>query len=134
VTHDHTVTVEWDRQGWAGYTFTCHAPAFALCHAVYDCDCEGWTDDGITDGIPWHLVDDGDEEHRHTGALDPQQCGLRDWFENSDEALRGRVTFPVTPDWRGDHVLFDAIDEYPRPQTETLPIEAAHTTTKEHSA
>ncbi len=127
MTHDHTVTAEWDRRGWGPeFTFHCHAPALSPCHAMWTCDCESLAEQGIRDGIPWHRAYESDDEH--TGELNPQECSLRDWFENTDEALRGSVTFPVTPDWQGDYVLFNAVDEYPRPQTETLPIHAARTT------
>lgn len=97
----HTVTVEWGDHGGVSYQFRCNAPAEALCHAVYTCECDEWTDGGVENGRPWHSsvrYDDADVEHedRHYGTLDPDECGQRDWFENSDEVLRGSVTFPVT--------------------------------------
>ncbi|SFK31786.1 hypothetical protein [Cellulomonas sp. KH9] len=120
----HTVTADFGRDGWPIYTFNCHAPAESPCHAVYDCGCDdGWADETVVDGVPSHRPMYDDEGTRHAGHLNTQACNLRDWFENSDEVLRGAYTFPVTPDWQGDHVLFHAVDEHPRPQVETFDLD-----------
>lgn len=109
----HTVTIEWTPLGATDYTFRCLAPADSLCHAVYTCTCEEWQDGGVVDGAPWHIPYGGGdpddvEAVRHFGVLDEAECGLRDWFENSDEAMRGSITFPVTAEWDGDMCLFHA--------------------------
>jgi hypothetical protein len=90
---------------------TCTAPADAMCHAVWSCDCEWWCKDGIEDGQPWHAPGDFSEHEyeRHIGKFDPKVCMFSDWAENSDECLRGVVTIPVTPEHDGDYVLFRAI-------------------------
>lgn len=108
----HTVTAEWGQYG-AAYRFHCAAPPESLCHAVYDCHCEGWIDAGIESGRPWHTIaeydedaTDGDRDVRHLGVLKPDECGLRDWFENTDDPLHGAVTFPVRAEWEGDYYTF----------------------------
>lgn len=103
----HTVTLTFNGVAPTA-TFACHAPSTAICHAVWTCACEEWDEAGVTDGVPWHRVDDSDiEPHRHEGALDDRECNLRDWFENSDDPLHGHVTVPVTATWQGDHYTFE---------------------------
>jgi len=112
---DHTITVEWGTHGGVDYAFRCHAGPESLCHAVYDCTCEEWTDGGVKDGKPYHTVmtyDDAYAEHevRHVGRFEPDECNERDWFENSDECLRGKVTFPVVGEYEsGGGMMFQAV-------------------------
>lgn len=100
---DHTVTIEWE-DGYPSYAFACKAPSESLCHAVWDCDCEAWDQQGIENGEPWHGHDDG--EWRHLGHFQDGHCGLREWFENSDEAVCGSLTVPVTAEFQSDYYLF----------------------------
>lgn len=108
---DHVVTIDLE-YGWGGsVTLACKARADAMCHAVWDCECEWWCKSGIgADGKPWHAPGDYSEpeRERHVGTFDPTQCNWKDWAENSDECLRGKVTFAVTPEWDGEVVLFHA--------------------------
>lgn len=114
---DHTVTAEWDG-GYGGTTFTfrCHAGPESECHAVYDCACEEWTHVGIEDGRPWHEAYDreADKEVRHVGTFDPNECNLRDWFENTDDPMYGSLTFAVEAEYQGDFYLFRPAQEVPR--------------------
>lgn len=99
-------------------TLICKAPADAMCHAVWDCQCEGWCFSGVEDGKPWHDPRDfseADSGNRHVGRFDTSECNLRDWAENSDECLRGEVVLPVTAEWHGDYVLFHAVTEETQP-------------------
>lgn len=111
---EHTVTVEWDRHGREGFTFHCDAGPESMCRAVWTCECEFWGQAGVMLGRPWHAIDDGDEDLvlgipvRHIGRFETDECNLRDWFENSDEALHGSVTFPVEASWDGDSCTFEA--------------------------
>jgi len=110
---EHEVTAEWGVHGGVEYTFRCNAPAESLCHAVYDCTCEEWTDGGVEDGVPYHTVGSDDpvdiETIRHYGRFEPDECNERDWFENSDECLRGKVTFAVDGQYEsGGGVMFQA--------------------------
>lgn len=114
VTTAHQVTAEWGNHGGVSYWFRCNAPAESLCHAVYECVCEEWMDAGVTaDGLPYHDVDSGDpDDHgeqpiRHWGQFEPDVCNEQDWFENSDEVLRGKVTFPVKGEWDGNGYTFE---------------------------
>ncbi|WP_353707632.1 hypothetical protein ABRQ22_17375 [Cellulosimicrobium sp. ES-005] len=111
-TPHHTVTARFEdgRHVEALSTMTCTAPADALCHAVWDCDCEAWDLPRVEDGRPVHMSMYGGE---HTGQLDPEFCNLREWFDNSDETLNGEITFPVTPEWTGDGYLFNAAQDTP---------------------
>jgi len=108
---NHFVTV--DLEGWHPGdcpTLICKAPADAMCHAIWTCQCESWFKDGIENGQPWHAPGDYSEidDERHVGTLDPSQCIYIDWAGNSDECLRGVITIPVEPDHHGDYVTFDA--------------------------
>jgi len=112
-TPHHTVTARFE-DGWfaeALASMKCTAPADALCHAVWDCGCEEWSDPRIEDGRPVHSVivydDEEDREEWHVGRFDPEFCNLREWFDNSDETLNGDVTFPVTPEWTGEGYVFN---------------------------
>jgi hypothetical protein len=90
-------------------SLTCEAPADAMCHAVWTCQCEWWHGSGVSDeGKPWHSVGDLNEDdgERHYGTFDPTECNLRDWAENSDECLRGKVLLPVRAEFDYDAVLF----------------------------
>lgn len=111
---DHTVTVEWEDGSISPYMrFRCNAGPESLCHAVWTCECEEYDETGVTDGRPWHMLADGYRDvtysgvQRHVGKFEPDECSLRDWFENSDESLRGSVTFPVEGEWDGDSYLFN---------------------------
>lgn len=100
-TPDHTVTVEFEGDTtWHG-PMTCHAPAEALCHASWTCDCESWVHQGVTDGVPWHSEQDADDPltrstERHVGTLDPTYCQHVEWYAATD-ALEGTVSLAVTP-------------------------------------
>jgi hypothetical protein len=112
----HTVTAEFSGDGWPVLTMTCHEPPESACHAKFDCECEAYTRTGVEDGIPWHedeAIGDDDAPERHFGRFDPDECNLRNWAENSDEWLTGKVTFPVTSVWEGDYYRFE-IDEVTR--------------------
>lgn len=112
-TRHHHATVTWDVHGPSS-AMTCTAPPDALCHATYDCQCEEWVDAGVEDGRPWHADhDEADAECRHYGRFNPDECGLRDWYENSDEPLAGTLTFPVTPEWNGDGYTFQTEETTP---------------------
>lgn len=113
--YDHTVTVDWDRDGYPRYSFGCTASADALCHAEFACECESYATAGVEGGRPWHSPEPWSEgdglddalEVRHLGDFNPESCGLRDWFENTDEAMRGSITFPVRAVWQGDYNTFE---------------------------
>lgn len=101
---DHTVTVDYDQDPFAGdQTMTCNAPPLSQCHAVFDCECESWSEIGIVDGNPRH-TSWGDEVH--VGRFNPKECNLRDWFEGTDECLAGSFTAPVDAEWEGDFYTF----------------------------
>ena len=97
---EHTVTIDWGRDGWATNRFECHAPADAMCHAVWSCDCEEFYDAGIRNGVPAHRPDPDDPDRWHAGTFNAAACNLRDWFDNTDEPLRGEVTVPVRAEWQ----------------------------------
>lgn len=104
----HTVTVEWESGYGPTYSFHCNAPTDALCHAVYDCDCEEYVDHGLEDGRPWHTTYTGDGvgEARHYGRFDTDHCIEREWFEITDDPLDGVLTFEVETVWEGDYYSF----------------------------
>jgi hypothetical protein len=109
----HVVTAEWSpHSSWPSYRLTCNAPADAICHAVYACDCPEWDEAGVDEHGPWHTHydADADDDVRHYGKTDPAECHLRDWLENSDEAILGSVTFPVRPEWEGDGYVFHTVE------------------------
>ncbi len=111
---DHFVTIDLEKSFPGDCpTVTCKAPVEAMCHAVWPCDCEAWFKSGVEDGKPWHIPGDYSEPdyERHVGSFDPHQCNWKDWAENSDECLRGKVTFAVTPEWDGDYALFHAVPD-----------------------
>lgn len=106
-TPDHSVTLDLDT-GWvnAGQAvMTCHAPADALCHATYDCDCERLYRETVREGSPVHWTAD---DTKHVGRFDPRYCRYRVWADNSDECFTGKVTVPVVPSWDGDCYTFRA--------------------------
>jgi hypothetical protein len=106
---DHFVTVEWS---WSSpfprESLTCKAPVESICHAVWDCQCESWDADGIEDGAPWHSLQGGDFDstERHVGRFDRSECNLVNWFDNTDEVMRGSITFPVVAAFDGDYYTF----------------------------
>jgi hypothetical protein len=107
----HFVTI--DLEDWRPGdhpSLTCEAPPEAMCHAVWTCDCEWWCKTGIENGRPWHAPGDYSEPEyeRHVGTFDPAECNLKDWAENSDECLRGKVMLPVRVEFDYDAVLFHA--------------------------
>ena len=52
-----------------------------------------------------------DNPERHHGTLDPATCNLRDWFDATEEPIRGSITFPVRPEFDNDHYLFHVDQE-----------------------
>ena len=101
---EHPVTVEWDG-GLVTYRMACNAPADALCHAVYECDCESYYSPGVIGDHPAHLTEAG---HVHQGKFDAAFCNLREWFDVEPvEVLHGSLTFPVVASWNGDGYEFE---------------------------
>ena len=102
----HAVTLAF--YGGSPYArLTCHAPAEALCHASWTCDCERWESDGVQDGLPYHENGGADGRAvRHYGTFDPTACNLRNWFDDNEELLHGEVTFPIRAEWDGDYYTF----------------------------
>ena len=45
----HFVTCDWGTTGWPMLSMTCEEPPESMCHAVWACDCEEWSSDGIDD-------------------------------------------------------------------------------------
>ena len=90
----------------------CHAPADALCRAVYDCGCSEWETAGIDDGAPWHEASayGGSERVRHPGWFENGACNPGTWVNEqgarSSQASgpAGRVEFPIECEWTGDGV------------------------------
>lgn len=114
-TPHHTVTARFEDGHFveALATMTCTAPADALCHAVWNCDCDSWCTQGVnSEGLPFHESED-DYGPDHVGRFDPEFCNLREWFDGSDETLNGEITFPVTPEWTGDGYRFSAVKDTP---------------------
>ena len=54
----HFVTCDWGTTGWPMLSMTCEEPPESMCHAVWTCECEGWSSDGIDNGEPWHHHDE----------------------------------------------------------------------------
>jgi hypothetical protein len=120
----HTVTIDWDNHGC--HTFTCHAPADALCRASWDCTCEEWIGLVVEDGVPWHDAGTDVEVGRHRGRFDGGGCNLRDWYDECRGAdlLTGEVTFPVLEEWERDgHYTFKV--QAPAPSVTPEQIETA---------
>ena len=114
VVDEHVVTIEFD---WIGhqpdYSMTCKAPTAAPCHADYDCSCGMWSETGVEGGRPWHESYGGE---RHYGTYDPTTCGVRAWFESSDdvaELIKGRAQFSVQPEWEGEWYEYRIIETAP---------------------
>ena len=97
--------------------FECHAPADALCRAVYNCDCEEWFEAGVEDGVPWHGTEtltecageSWERKVRHYGRFDPRECNARDWIEGDpiecqERGTDGQVVIPVDVSWTGHGV------------------------------
>ena len=88
--------------------FECHAPADALCRAVYDCGCEEWFEAGVEDGVPWHECagESWERRVRHFGRFDPRECNTRDWIEGDPLGCQAsgtdsQVVIPVDLAWTG---------------------------------
>jgi hypothetical protein len=112
----HSVTIDYGKDGYpATLSLTCSAPADAPCRAEWTCDCEefSWSGNG-TDGLPVHTTwsEESDDEVEHVGTFGTG-CNIADWFADSDDVMRGKVTVPVTPRWDGDcfEFLLDTITE-----------------------
>lgn len=106
---EHTVTVKFDHWGTHA-TLVCTAPLESQCHAVYSCDCEEYGGTGTDDGRPWHLPlyeDPNEPVERHYGHFDPDECDLKNWFEETDDPLDGGLTFDVTPVWENSAYRFE---------------------------
>lgn len=92
---EHHVTIDYGHDGYAPTTrLTCTAPEESLCRAVYGCGCEEYYDPRIDSGVASHANGEGE---RHYGVF--SDCQLIDWFDNSDEVMRGAVTVPVRVEW-----------------------------------
>lgn len=101
----HTVTIDYGTGApFPTLSFRCNAPAGEPCHAYYECSCEEWEREGVVHGKPFH-IDSGDETH--FGYWRNDECRLQDWFENSDEAVVGSVSVPVTAKYTGGWYEFD---------------------------
>ena len=101
----HTVKVEfWPSDSIQTY-FTCTAPPTAECRAVWDCDCEYWTEQAETpDGKPTHI---GSEKEAYcVGEYNPDHCMWTDWFDGTDDPLDGEIVLPVECEFDFDHALF----------------------------
>lgn len=111
----HTVTLEWDKDGYLRSTLNCPDAPESLCHAVYNCDCEEYGAEGVADGRPWHspyAYDEAPSLVRHRGVFDPAVCNLRDWFDNEDDPIvTSSITVPVKPVWTGDGYEFHLTNE-----------------------
>ena len=106
---DHVIV--YDLQHPGNGELECHAAPDAMCHAVFDCDCEGYYGYHVVDGKPHHhsSYDGIEASGHHVGHFDPDLCNLRDWHENSDEDVFGAVRVAVEPDWQEDYVEFTAV-------------------------
>lgn len=114
----HTVTLTFDGGYIPTTTWTCTAPPDALCHAVWDCDCESWVHAGVTDeGVPWHSWEDVEDPltpttERHTGTFG-DECALGTWWDASGEplteVLHGSITFPVRAAFENDYYTFEPV-------------------------
>ena len=110
--HAHRLVIE---DGFV--MFECHAPADALCRAVYNCDCEEWFEAGVEDGVPWHETEtltecageSWERKVRHYGRFDQRECNAGDWIEGDPIGCQargtdGRVVIPVDVAWTGHGV------------------------------
>lgn len=99
-TSEHHVTIDYGRDGSPTLSLTCSAPADAPCRAEWSCDCEEFVWGEVEDGKPAHYTfDSEDEPVTHVGAFVPDYCSLVDWFDNSEEMMRGAVTVSVRVKW-----------------------------------
>lgn len=103
---DHYVTVDWSGGYGESLSMTCEAPLESTCHAVFACECDQWSRDGIEDGAPWHAHDDDLPHVRHVGTFSADACTWRDWFDSSEEVMRGAIVFRVDGEWHDDHMTF----------------------------
>lgn len=106
--HDHIVTINFDASGAPAYSMQCSAPHQSPCHAVFDCDCETYADFAVDGDQPTHAVESFDAQPaRHTGRFDVHQCTNVDWLDNcGEEIVHGTISFPVTPKWDGESMIF----------------------------
>lgn len=102
---DHSIV--YDLLSPAVGTWECRAPKTAVCHAIWDCECENITDYTVMGGKPYHR-NAADPQMFHTGRFDPSTCTLRDWYENQDECVEGLVRVDVDPVNEWDYVIFTA--------------------------
>ena len=105
---DHTINYDLRYPG--NGVLECHAAPDAMCHAVFDCECESYDGYHVVDGKPHHhsSYDGIEASGHHVGHFDPDQCNLRDWHENSDEDVAGEVRVYVKEEWSSDYVKFHA--------------------------
>ena len=106
---DHSII--YDLQYPGNGELECHAAPDAVCHAIFDCDCEVFHDFHVVDGAPHHYstYDDGlTVRAHHVGRFDAEECNLRTWHENSDEDVAGKVRVYVKEEWSADYVEFHA--------------------------
>lgn len=109
---EHAVIIDADDCGLTT-RLICTAPPDALCHAIWTCDCEEQYAAEIRNGVPAHRPYSDDPDTWHAGRLDPTACAFRDWYEGSEETLRGTVRVPVSPEWHGDHYTFELAASQP---------------------
>lgn len=102
----HFVTCDWGTTGWPMLSMTCEEPPESMCHAVWTCECEGWSSDGVDNGEPWHHHYEDLPHVRHVGKFDRAVCNWGDWFDGSDETMRGAIVFRVEGKWVGDGMEF----------------------------
>jgi hypothetical protein len=109
VSAEHLVTADWGTgESWPTLHLACKAPDDAICHAVWDCECEQWGEHGVDSTGPWHehAAYDVDPAVRHYGRFDKTECNLVNWFDNSEEMMRGSISFPVAAEFDGDYYTF----------------------------
>lgn len=112
---EHEVTIEADGGLYA--TLKCNAPADALCHARWTCECETLSAVEVLDGVPRHAyVDEGSGivDAWHEGTFDLGHCELRVWFDECGDVesmYGGSVTVPVTAEWDGDGYTFSIVTD-----------------------
>ena len=94
----HSIMVEDGRM-----RLMCESATDAMCHAVWDCDCEEWAATFTAEGKPMHGV--LEDEFAHVGRFDPDYCNIADWINESgieDQQVAGDfVRFPVEVTWTG---------------------------------
>lgn len=93
------------------YRLICHEPDSAVCHAKWDCGCESWGEDGVTDGRAWHSAyNDEDDDVTHWGTPSGD-CDRVNEYDASDVDELGPqfehvIDLPVALSWEGEYHLW----------------------------